>query len=293
MELRRARHQVGRALVAACAALGTLAASGCAAPPKQIATPAARQGVERLFSLMPPLELVSPRDAIVRLVGTGNVTCTGTLFADDLVLTAHHCVSARDKKGRVLNRDMAPEEIQIELGHDELPWGEVRVRAIVAPQCGYVSGDGDIAILVLDRHLIGMPTSPVRIEAPPEAGEVSTVFGFGRCACSEGGIKLRSRGEGVTKIDHLAPGHLEATAAICPGDSGGPVYGSRSDIIGVVSAAVMDGDENTADRAVFTRLDAWPALFVAAHEISNGASPSELPPYSECRAHKPARPAAR
>jgi len=55
----------------------------------------------------------------------------------------------------------------------------------------------------------------------------------------------------------------------------------------VISASVMDGDENTADKSLFTRLDAWPQLFAAAQEISNGASPSELPPYGDCRPPAP------
>ena len=72
---------------------------------------------------------------------------------------------------------------------------------------------------------------------------------------------------------------------ICPGDSGGPVYSSRGDLIGVISASVMRGDAKTQDRTLFTRVDVWPQLFSAAHEISLGASPSELPPYGDCRAH--------
>jgi hypothetical protein len=242
------------------------------------------------MALLPPLELVSPRDAVVRVVGTGNVTCTGTLIADDRVLTAHHCVSLRDKKGRVQNRDMAPADIQIELGGDYLPWGEAKVRAIVAPQCGYASGDGDIAILVLERHLIGMPTSAVRIESGPEPKDDILIFGFGRCALCPDAIHRSLRESG--KIESIAPGQFQAQASICPGDSGGPVYSSKGDLIGVVSASVMDGDDHTQGPSLFTRSDAWRQLFAAAHEISNGASPSELPPYTDCHAPAP-RPAAR
>ena len=294
MEQRHARMLVsaGRAVgsltlaslawLATLAALASLATVGCAAPVQRAAAvPAAHaQGEERIMASFPPIEFVSARDAIVRIVGAGNVTCTGTLIADDLVLTAHHCIAARDKKGHVVESNMAPEDLQIELGRDELPWGEVRVRAIVAPQCGYVQGEGDIAILVLTRHLVGMPTSVAHLESPPKASDIVTVFGFGRCALSSDGIKLRARGD--TKIEAVASGHFEATASICPGDSGGPVYDSQRNLVGVVSASVMDGDETTADKSLFTRIDTWPQLFAAAHEISDGASPGELPPYGEC-----------
>ncbi len=243
------------------------------------------QGGGRPLNLLPPFELVSPNDAIVRIVGDGNVTCTGTLIADDRVLTAHHCVSARDRKGRVQSHDMAPEDVQVELGGDYFSWGEVKVRAIVAPDCGFVSGDGDIAILVLSRHLIGMHAVTARIEAPPEPKTELRVSGFGRCALSPNAIHLVERAAGT--IDSVGAGQFTAQASICPGDSGGPVSNIKDQLIGVVSASVMDGDDQTPGLSIFTRVDVWPQIFSAAHEISLGASPSELPPYGECHAPSP------
>ena len=267
-----------------------LALVGCGPPTQRavIAVPAAHRLVAgRPLLLTSPFELASPRDGIVRVVG--DVTCTGTLIADDRVLTAHHCVAARDSRGQVLDRNVAPQDLEIELGGDHLSWGEVKVKAIVAPDCGYASGDGDIAILVLARHLIGMPISAARIEAAPEARDGLQVFGFGRCALSHDPVHRSPREAGI--IQSVDSGHFEAKAAICPGDSGGPVYSSREDLIGVVSASVMAGDARTLGRSMFTRVDVWPQLFSAAHEISLGASPSELPPYGDCRvrARAPAR----
>jgi V8-like Glu-specific endopeptidase len=286
MEARHARNQVLRALTAGCALFVLAAAGGCSGsvPRTPEATPAGKEGEGRPVH---PLhyEGVAQRDAVVRVVGKGKLSCTGTLFADDRVLTAHHCVSERDAKGRVLNRDMSPDDIQVELGGDDFPWGDVKVRAVVTPQCGFVSGDGDIAILVLERHLIGMPTSTARIEAVPQLKDLISVFGFGRCALSHRGIHRTPR-EPV-EIGSVAPGSFQAEASICPGDSGGPVYNSKMELIGVVSASVMDGDEQTKGRSIFTRVDVWRQLFAAAHEISLGASPSELPPYGECQAPAP------
>jgi Trypsin len=248
-----------------------------------IAVPAARpDGDGRQLRLLPPFELVSAEDAIVRI--TADVTCTGTLIADDRVLTAHHCVVARDAGGHPLDHDKRPQELTIELGGDYLPWGEAPVRAIVAPDCGYTSGDGDIAILVLSRHLIGVPTVPIRIEQQPRKDEELRIYGFGRCALSRDGIHRVPRMS--SPLQGVEPGHLVATSAICPGDSGGPVYGEKGEIIGVVSASVMDGDETTPGLSLFTRVDVWPQLFSAAHEIANGASPGELPPYGDCSAQR-------
>lgn len=294
----------GGALVTA-----SLGLAGCGKPTQRavIAVPAARsQGEGRPLRLLPPFELATPRDAVVRIV-TDDTTCTGTLIADDRVLTAHHCVSARDKKGHVLTHNKAPEEIQIELGGDYMSWGEVNVKAIVTPDCGYASGDGDIAILVLTRHLVGMPISGARLESAPTPKDLVWVFGFGRCSASPDGVYRRTRAVGEVcpdgqdhpetcfneGIKSVFSDHFEANASICPGDSGGPVYSTRGDLIGVVSASVMHNDAKTLDRTLFTRVDIWPQLFSAAHEISLGASPSELPPYGDCHVAQTARPAKR
>jgi hypothetical protein len=229
--------------------------------------------------LLPPFELATADDAVVRIVS--DVTCTGTLIAEDLVLTAHHCVAARDENGRTLRRDQEPEAISIELGGDYLPWGEVTVRAVVSPDCGYTSGEGDIAILVLSRRLIGIATEVPRIESEPKRDDQVRPIGFGRCALSRSAVHRVPRvGGGISQVD---PSHFVASASICPGDSGGPAFSrERGDVVGVISASVMDGDENTAGTSYFSRLDVWRELFSAAREIAAGASPSELPPYRSC-----------
>ncbi|AKT36274.1 serine protease [Chondromyces crocatus] len=239
------------------------------------------QQEERPFRFQPPIALAHVDDAIVRIAS--EVACTGTLIAEDLVLTAHHCVAARDHQGRTLRRDVDPEQISVELGGDYLPWGEVKVREIVSPDCGYSSGDGDIAILVLSRRLIGIPTLVPRLEEEPASREQVIPVGFGRCALSPDGIqRVRRIGGGV---DAVAPSHFVAVASICPGDSGGPALSQdRADVVGVISASVMDADENTVGTSHFTRLDIWRELFSAAREIARGASPSELPPFRGCAA---------
>lgn len=270
---------VGRALLAVGL---TIAASACAQPKQrgEVITPASRvKAEERPLHITPPVTIAKDDDAIVRILG--DVACTGTLIGDDQVLTAHHCVVARDKDGKFLERNKAPHELGIEVGGDYLPWGEVSVRAVIAPECGYRAGHGDIAILVLSRHLIGMPTMKVQLEAPPEVKDPIQIQGFGHCALSNDAIHRVPRA--AQPVDRVESSHFEALASVCPGDSGGPVFTGGRRIVGVISASVMDGDDRTEGRSLFTRVDIWPQLFAAAHEISNGASPSELPPYSDCR----------
>jgi hypothetical protein len=225
------------------------------------------------------LDVENPNNAVVRVVS--DVTCTGTLIAEDLVLTAHHCVAERDADGQVLTHDKPPEKFMVELGGDDLPWGEVQVRAIVTPDCGYVSGNGDIAILVLSRKLVGVPTMVPRLAEPPLTSEPIVPIGFGRCALSHNAIHRVERLGG--RVARIEDGKFIAVASVCPGDSGGPVVSpGRSDIVGVVSASVMDADDTTLGPSVFVRLDVWPELFSAAREIADGASPNELPPFRSC-----------
>ncbi|MEO7033071.1 MAG: trypsin-like serine protease [Polyangiaceae bacterium] len=266
-------------------AWGALTLSGCARLfGAQTAAPAVpaelpNQSAPILDGAQPPA-LSNDDDYVVRIV-VGSVACSGTLIQDDRVLTAHHCVAARDSNGSVLPREVPPDQIRVELGGDYLPWGEVGVRAVIAPNCGYVSGDGDLAVLVLEHRLVGVATRPVQLEPPPNQHDHVEPIGFGRCALSADGVHRKHRAGG--SIELVSAGRFRLSAAICPGDSGGPALsGSSGEILGVISASAMDGDELTRDRSEFVRVDPWRALFANAALVSSGTSPSELPPI-ECK----------
>lgn len=243
--------------------------SGAAPRPASAATP------ELPPSLELPFLLTSRDDYVVRLV-IGSVSCSGALIEDDRVLTAHHCVSARSPSNEMLPHHVKPEDVRVELGGDDLPWGEASVRAIITPTCGHAAGDGDIAILVLDRPLVGMETRAARIDSAPALKEKIQPIGFGRCALSSDALHRRKRPS--AHVDTISDARFRATASICPGDSGGPVVSESGEVVGVISAAVMDADEGTAGRAEFTRLDRFRALFARADAVAKGVSLAELPP---------------
>jgi V8-like Glu-specific endopeptidase len=229
-----------------------------------------------------PFALARDDDYVVRIV-VASTSCSGTLIDEDQVLTAHHCVAQRDKYGDFVEKNAAAKDIRVELGGDSLPWGDVGVRAVVAPPCGHAAGEGDVAVLVLERKLIGVATARPRLDDAPRVGESVSPVGFGRCALSADAISRKHRAGG--RIDRVLDSRFRLDAAICPGDSGGPVLAPGSgEIVGVTSAAVMDGSEATRGRAEFTRLDRWRGVFANAKAIAEGQSASELPPIAGCPA---------
>jgi hypothetical protein len=227
----------------------------------------------------PPFALASPEDAVVRVVGP-ELTCTGTLIDDDLVLTAHHCLVKRATNGALTAETIGASELQIELGGDYLAWGTVRVRAIVTPPCGVTAGAGDLAVLVLERKLVGMSTMSVRLDAPPHMGEPLDPIGFGRCALSDDGVHRHPRPGGP--VVGTSSETLVLRASICPGDSGGPIVARGThEVVAVVSQSAMDGDPMTVGPTIGARLDVYRAVFSSARLIADGAAASELPPL-EC-----------
>jgi hypothetical protein len=264
-------------------ALAGAASLGCAGLPFHRAAAAevrpasleAKQDLELLLS--PAVGLASPGDAVVRVVGP-RMTCSGTLVADDLVLTAHHCVVERGPRGEFLPKLIDAPDVQVELGGDYLPWGNVGLKAILAPPCGEAGGMGDVAVLVLERKLVGMPTISLH-EEPPRAGETVYPQGFGRCALSAEGIHRRDRDGG--SVASVSPGTFEVVASVCPGDSGGPVLdGTTHEVVGVVSLSAMDYDETTRARSVFARIDEMPKLVAYGRLVADGADPGDMPPLS-------------
>ena len=259
------------------------AASGCGSfttldrttPPFPVRPAGLSSQAEADLLLSPAVGLASSGDAVVRVVGP-QTTCTGTLIAEDLVLTAHHCVVERLSDGQYTRTLVAPSAVQVELGGDYLPWGNVGARAIFAPPCGEAGGPGDLAVLVLERKLVGVATLTLRDE-PPRRGEHVETLGFGRCTLSPEGIRRREREGGP--VTAVARSTFEVRASVCPGDSGGPVLDRASrEVVGVVSLSAMDYDEATVGRSVFARVDGLASVTAYARLVADGADPSDLPP---------------
>lgn len=269
-----AASQGALAVVLGFAALQTI---GCASSASlRGVRPAAEN--RATLRIAPPFALANAEDAVVRIV-LPNMTCTGTAVDEDLILTAHHCVVKRGPKGEFLSDNVDASTIRVELGGDYFAWGDIKAKAIVTPPCGAKGGAGDVAVLVLERKLVGLRTLSPRLDAPPRIGEEVDPVGFGRCATSGDAIRRKTREGGPIRSTNGETFFMEAS--VCPGDSGGPVMTRGShQVVGVVSLSAMDGDERTRAPSIMARIDAYRNVLAQARQIGDGVSRAELPPLS-------------
>ncbi len=187
-------------------------------------------------------------NAVVTIVGSQGNSCTGTLIARDIILTAAHCIAPGVATKMVDYRSQPPRLLDIK-------------RAAVHPQFNPQSllahrATADIGLLQLTAPLA---VQPVRIGGtlmPINVGQRLTIVGMGVATPGDG------RSGGVARAASLAvtgkPGTLQirlvdpltnnsrAGLGACTGDSGAPTLLDSSDgvIVGVVSWST--GANNTS-----------------------------------------------
>ena len=253
----------------------------------------------------------SDQDAVVLLAmrpgGALRGTCTGTMVAPNLVLTARHCVADTDRGALCSESGRAIQEGAVRSDYDAgdlfVYTGVDGIKNISDPNRAAARGkqvvhenvstlcNADIAFIVLDRSVQGR-IAPLRLKGAAREGETVTAIGWG--LTEAGGLPTKRLQRTDVAVLGVGPVTLDAANDIglgasefvvgesfCSGDSGGPSFSSKGAVIGVVSRGGGGGEDpaNEAANCVgnrvinfYTHLTGKAALVAQAFKLA-GAEP--------------------
>jgi hypothetical protein len=230
---------------------GALGAFGCAAPVPDGGTDGS------VTSAIEGGALDTEHDSVFALIARhsrGFSSCTATLIAPNVLLTAQHCVT--------MNRDAPVVCGQAELGRqydpeilfasnpvllgEQTSWfagSAIRVPREGSDTCGF-----DVALVMLAKNVPAEMATPAvpRIDRAVEQGELYAAVGYGVDGNGEpqGGRQVRSD----LRIA-CTPGEcgrraviseFVGEAGVCSGDSGGPAFDAQGKLVGIVSRGADD-----------------------------------------------------
>lgn len=199
-------------------------------------------------------ESPASQDAVVLLLheSAGHQTCTATMVAPNLLVTARHCVGARGAGGEVTDWDAPDLLVYVgsrafaQVRETKAP-PAARGRQLVVPSSSRLYPD--VAFVVLDRPLT-TPLATVRLDGGATVGERLDVVGYGLDESGERpavrmqrrGLEVYALGPGRSRIgEPLARGELVFGEAACSGDSGGPAFSSETGALVGIASRVGNG----------------------------------------------------
>lgn len=202
--------------------------------------------------------------------------CSGTLIAEDVVLTAAHCLDVARGGGSF--RTMPPNRLAIYIGDepavDILDHLYAVSETLIHPDYDRRRLTGDIALVRLSTGIVepvapvpGLPSASGFSNA--DVGMAINFAGFGETETGSSGVKLQadnvlgglgcsvfgcpSAGDSATQVSY---DQRSGSGGPCFGDSGGPMFVERSGSA-YVAGITSYGDAYCETYGVSTRVDAF------------------------------------
>ena len=188
--------------------------------------------------------------------GTVYPSCSGTMVAKNLVLTARHCVGELQDDVTVI--DFEPSQLHVFAGADAPARVASGARADARGKLLFTAKTKDlvpdVALVLLDKALT-TPIAPIRLEGGAKKNELLDIIGFGITETNERpearmqrkSVRVLAIGPALTLHHQLFEGEFVFGEAACSGDSGGPAVSSTTKAVVGVASRVSNGEERTEE----------------------------------------------
>jgi hypothetical protein len=196
--------------------------------------------------------------------------CSGSLIAENLVLTARHCVSKIENEvtgGGVscakttFAPTFSPDSFRVTTGDVAFLGSKYVQEVIGVPGDDPILCGQDVALLILLENVPADEAVPLlpRVDSPIAEGDVYSAVGFGAIDDAGDGSGTRRRLDDlvVSCVGEQCPQTITRPAewigdhGVCPGDSGGPALDAAGRVVGVTSRG-PPGCEDPVYGSVFT-----------------------------------------
>jgi hypothetical protein len=196
-------------------------------------------------------------------------TCSGTLIAPNLVLTAQHCVAETaqfvDCHTASFGPPLSAEHVRMTTAVSM--WSDIAVwhaaESVHVPTGSPAVCGRDISLIVLREIVTEDEAEPMtpRLDRAVEQEEVYSAVGYGTSAegSSDAGVRRRRDdlfvacvGPGCGSAEHVDGREWRGEQGICSGDSGGPALDPHGGLIGVTSRGPLGCDD-----PVYGGVTAW------------------------------------